>query len=125
MKQVDDIQKRMPYAESEEYLDQLISKATEKAIEQARQPKTKVRSLHTSIAAAAAALLLVAIGVTQFRSNEEQLATVEQESIMLLADNEVATEQDLGPIDEFLNGLSDEEAQLLAYYDIEEIPEYE
>jgi hypothetical protein len=31
---------------------------------------------------------------------------------------------DNGPIDDFLNTLSDDEAQLLAYYDIDEIPEY-
>jgi len=29
------------------------------------------------------------------------------------------------PVDDFLNSLSDEDAGLLAYYAIEEIPEYE
>lgn len=107
----DDIQKRMPYAESEDYLEQLIEKSTEQAILQAKKPKATVRMLRPLMSAAAVVVLLLAIGLTQFRSYEEPVA-------------EVQVEQDLGPIDEFLNHLTDDEAQLLAYYEIEDFPEY-
>ncbi len=117
MKQFEDIQKRMPYAESEDYLKQLIDRTTETAIKKADRPKAQVRSLRTVIAAAAVALLLLAIGLTQFKSDDQQLALVQQQEQELVG-------TDNGPIDEFLNDLSDDEAQLLAYYDLEEIPEY-
>ena len=99
----------MPYKESEAYLNQLISQSTENAISQAPKRTATIRRMRY-IAAAAAVALLVTIGVTQFTgTSEPQMAQTEQ----------------AGPLDEFLNSLSDEEAQLLAYYDIEEIPEYE
>ena len=109
MKEFQNIGKQMPYKESEAYLNQLISQSTENAISQAPKRTATIRRMRY-IAAAAAVALLVTIGVTQCTgTSEPQMAQTEQ----------------AGPLDEFLNSLSDEEAQLLAYYDIEEIPEYE
>ncbi len=125
MKKFEDIQKRMPYTESEDYLDQLVQKATEKAILQRKQPVAKMRSIYTFVASAAAVLLLLTIGITQFRSHDDQMATIQQETSSLMADNGSVSMEDAGPIDEFLNSLSDEEAQMLAYYEMEDIPEYE
>lgn len=125
MKKFEDIQKRMPYTESEDYLDQLVQKATENAILQGKQPVAKRRSIYTFVASAAAVLLLLTIGITQFRSHDDQMATMQQESSSLMADNGSVSMEDAGPIDEFLNSLSDEEAQMLAYYEMDDIPEYE
>ncbi len=124
MKEFENIQKRMPYSESEEYLDKLVEKATEKAIRQGKTTKPQIRRIYI-VMAAAAVLLLLTIGVTQFHTQEEQLAMVQQESTSLMADNSTTTAEDPGPIDDFLNGLSDEEVQMLAYYEMDVIPEYE
>lgn len=127
MKQFDDIQKRMPYAESEDYLNRLVEQSTERAIQQSTLPKARMhdlRPLITSIAAAVALLLVVAI--TQWRPASKPLAEAElsQDSIALAADNTLLANASDGPIDEFLNALSDDEAQLLSYYDIDDMPEY-
>ena len=108
MKEVQNIGKRMPYAESEDYLNRLISQATEQAISQGQKAKT--RPLRTWIAAAAAALVLIAgLTITYFHQNNEE---------------ELVAEQTTGPIDQFLDSLTDDEAQQLAYYEIEDIQEY-
>lgn len=110
MKQFESIKKRMPYAESDDYLNQLIERSTEEAIRRAAKPKARLslkRPVVTAIAAAMALLLVV--GITQFRPQTEQ---------------QVVEASNDGPIDEFLNNLTDEEAQFLAYYEVEEIPEY-
>ncbi len=131
MKEFEDIQKRMPYNESEDYLDQLVERATDKAIREGRKSyfqkilTPNVRPLYAGVAAAATVLLLVTIGITQVRTQDEQLAITEQESVSLMADNKTTSAEDAGPIDEFLNGLSDEEVQMLAYYELEDIPEYD
>ena len=109
MKEVQNIGKRMPYAESEDYLNRLISQATEQAISQGQKAKT--RPLRTWIAAAAAALVLIAgLTITYFHQDR--------------AEELVAEQTTTGPIDQLLNNLTDDEAQQLAYYEIEDIPEY-
>ena len=110
MKEVQNIGKRMPYAESEDYLNGLISQATERAISQGQ--KTKTRPIRMWMAAAAAALVLIAgLTITYFHQQAE-------------TDTVVAEQTTTGPIDHFLNDLTDDEAQQLAYYEIEDIPEY-
>lgn len=112
MKQFEDIKKQMPYSESREYLDRLIELSTDNAILQTSRPSVIKTMWRPLVSAAAVVLLLLAVGLTQFRTSEEPVAVVQQE------------QQDKGPIDDFLNNLSDDEAQLLAYYDIVEVPEY-
>lgn len=105
MKEFQNIGKRMPYAESNEYLSQLLSQATEKAISQPVTTTTR-----TWLAAAAIATLLAVAGISYFQHQPTtgQLSASLEES----------------PIEQFLNELSDDDVQFLACYDIEEIPEY-
>lgn len=115
MKEFENIAKRMPYAESEDYVQQLVGRATENAIAQVRKPKAKTRPLHWMAAAAAITALMALAGVT-YMGSQQSAETLTAQAI---------SDEDMGPIDEFLDNLTDEEAQLLAYYDIDEIPEYE
>ena len=103
------IGKRMPYSESEEYIDGLIVRATEQAIKHRVVARSRRRWGVMAASVAAVALLLVSIGLTVM-NNESQRAAV--------------TLQTEGPIDEFLGSLTDEEVAQLPYYEIEEIPEY-
>lgn len=102
-----DINKRMPYKESEEYLDVLIDKATENAINHQVQTNRRSRLVMKLASAAAVVLLVIGIGVTLFKGQDIPV-----------------TKSDQGPLDEFLSTLSDEEAAQLSFYEIEEIPEY-
>lgn len=111
MKEFENIQKHLPYTESEDYVNKLIERTTELAIQQ--KPKARVIPLRTYIASAAAAALLL-IGIGTFYMNDHQAT----------ADIALAQVDEESPLDEFLGNLSDEEAQLLAYYNIEDIPEY-
>lgn len=105
----DNIGKKLPYRESDEYLESLIGNATENAISRQGMAKGH-RQFGRMIASAAAGLiLLVGIGVTVFNLGDKTAAV---------------SLQDQSPLDEFLNTLSDEEAAQLQYYEIEEIPEY-
>ena len=101
-----DIGKRMPYQESEKYLDGLIDQVTQKAIHHA-DTRHRPRLAMRLASAAAVALLVIGIGFTLFNGQ-----------------NDPVTISDQGPLDEFLSTLSDDEAAQLTYYEIEEIPEY-
>ena len=127
MKQFEDIKKQMPYSESQNYLDRLIEQSTEKAISQGRKPKAKVFSLRPVVTAAAAAIvLLLVVGITQFRNQSDSLADAQsaEDTLALAADSHLLADATTGPIDDFLNSLTDDEAQLLTSFEIEEIPEY-
>lgn len=103
-----DIGKRLPYQESDQYIDDLINKATEHAIGHHHDRSNK-RLRMMIVSAAAVALLLIGIGVSVINQNDKAATTAMQAS---------------SPLDEFLNTLSTEEAAQLPYYEIEEIPEY-
>lgn len=105
----DEIGKKMPYNESEEYLDSLIDRATEQAIKQHAGDRGSHRWMVMAASAAAVALLLISIGVTVMNYESRQSAV---------------TLQAEGPIDEFLSSLTDEEVAQLPFIEIEEIPEY-
>ena len=113
MKDFETIGKKMPFAEREDYVRQLVSNATEKALRQGSNgQRAKVMTLRTWIATAAAVVLLLAgVGLTYFNqeANNEPLVAENQEK----------------PLDQFLDTLSDEELQLLAYYEVNEAPEYD
>lgn len=119
MKEFESIGKKMPYTESEDNLNSLIERATEQAIEKRRKAKAVSlwpainRHVRLAVTSAAAILLLVA-GIGYSLINTEQQLT-----------GTMAQTEEVGPIDEFLDGISDDEAQFLAYYDLEDIPEYE
>jgi len=102
--------KQMPYKESPEYIARLIEHTTETAIRQSSQRKAAIRPLVKYVAAAAIAVLLVFVGISLWSPTEvPQVAQLESQS----------------PVDDFLNSISDEEVQLLAYYDVDDIAEYE
>ena len=105
----DEIGKKMPYDESEEYLDSFIDRATEQAIKQHAVDRGRHRWTVMAASAAAVALLLIGIGVTVMNYECRQTA------VTLPAE---------GPIDEFLSSLTNEEVAQLPYMEIEEIPEY-
>ena len=103
-----DIGKKMPFRETGDYLDNLIDGATEKAITEQATAK-RSRRLRLMIASAAAvALLIIGYGIALFNARSTHQVTM----------------NDQGPLDEFLNTLSDEEAAQLTFYELEEIPEY-
>lgn len=106
---LNDIGKKMPYSESQEYLDGLIDRATEQAVKRHVVARGKRRWGVMAASAAAVALLLVGIGLSVM-NNESQRPSV--------------TIQTQSPIDEFLGSLTDEEVAQLPYIEIEEIPEY-
>lgn len=99
----------MPYQETDEYVSKLVSKATETAVRM--QQQSMKPASHKYAVAAVAALLLAGASITYYVKKEvpkQQLAVVHQAS----------------PVDDFLNCISDEEAQMLPYYELEVIPEY-
>lgn len=106
---MNNIGKKLPYEESEAYLDQLIEQATEHAIRQGRKNKSSRRLVAMITSAAAVVLLVMGIGLRITNHGGKADAVAQQVE---------------SPIDEFLNSLSDEEVALLPDFEIEEIPEY-
>ena len=105
---LNDIGKKMPYRESEDYLNDLVNAATEKAITRHASAKRSGHKGLMAISAAAVALVVIGFGIAFFNAKDAQQATMSSP----------------GPLDEFLNTLSDEEASQLQFYVMEEIPEY-
>ncbi len=98
----------MPYRESEGYVNCLVNRTTEHAIQHLR---TNKHSLSRIIAVAAIAFVLLAgAGITYYN----YIST----PIQLVAENQKS------PIDEFFNSLTEEEVQMLNDYEIPDIPEY-
>ena len=107
--QLNDIGKRLPYQESEEYLNELIDAKTENAIRLQGRANTRKRWRIMAASAAAVVLLLIGFGVSLMHDPAWQ---------------PIVAQSSDGPLDDFLNSLSNEEAAQLPYYEIEEIPEY-
>lgn len=104
----DNKEKRLPYHEMQEYVDGLIDRTTQQAIERGHK-RSGSRNWRMAAAAAAVVVIALGIGLTVVNHTSEQTVDV------------VSGE---GPFDEFLNTLTDEEVAQLPYYEIEEIPEY-
>lgn len=97
MEKMENISRQMPYSVSEEYLDNLVSRVTEKAVEAGKTQKKSFRAplwIAAGVAAAAAVLLFVFIG----RGGEK-------------------TE---GPLDKYLANLTEDELMQLSSYEMEE-----
>ncbi len=108
MKEFQDIEKRMPFVESQDYINNLISKSTDAAISQKKNShKSSIRMWIAS--AAASVVILAGVGITYLNNSTSDVITAENTS---------------SPIDQFLNNITDEEVQMIAYYEIEDIPEY-
>jgi hypothetical protein len=97
----------MPYHEADGYVNHLVTSATEGAIHKQKQNRS-VHSLRTIAAAAAVALLLVGGAVTYYYNNTPASPTM-------------VVQNQPSPVDDFLNSLSDEDVQMLTYYELEEI----
>lgn len=96
MKNMENKTRQMPYSESEEYLDNLVSRVTNKAVEAVKTQKKSFRPLWIAASLAAAAAVLLFIFIGRGGENAE------------------------GPIDKYLASLSDEELLQLTSYEIEE-----
>lgn len=101
--------KPLPYHESEEYLDDLMERVADRAVKNRGTADATHRWRKAFLSAAAVALLVLGIGLTVMQRSVSQQAMAQSSE---------------GPIDEFLNSLTDEEVAQLPYFEIEEIPEY-
>lgn len=109
MKQTfEDMKIQTPYKESEEYLDSLIQRATDKAI----SAKKENQSSHAKYYAAAAAVIAVMTSAAVLWTTHSS------------PENIIAMSQDVSPVDEFLDNLSDDDVQMIALYEVEDIPDY-
>ena len=106
-----DIGKKMPYHEREDYIDALIDRSVQHALDNARPAVVRhwdrKRRLWASVAAVAILTLAIQV-VVKYHNPQPQLTLQASES----------------PMDQFLNSISDEEAAQLMSFEIEEIPEY-
>lgn len=102
------IGKKLPYQESEEYLDTLIARVSEGVVARRKSQKLRRKRIMMFTSVAAMLLLVIGIGINVMNQRSEKVVVTSVE----------------GPVDEFLNALTDEEVAQLPYYEIEEIPEY-
>ena len=117
MKDTHQFPKTQPYIETEQYLDQLIASATERAIHQPQTAQhTAHRRLHRIAWAAAAAIILLIAGWGWHRLGSPSDPPAEQ------IVQSVSTQQ--GPLDTFLDGIADEEAAHIDCYKVDNIPQY-
>jgi hypothetical protein len=96
---------KMPYHETDEYVSRLVSDTTERVLR--RQKATRSIPIRRLAAAAAAVLLLAVGGVTYYRQ------TADVKPLTALSEE--------NPVDDFLSSLTDEEVQMITYYEVEEI----
>lgn len=99
MKTLEDINKRMPFGESNEYVASLVSQATENAIAGKRS-----RNRFPFMKMAASIAIIFTLGGAGW----------------MFLHNDSAT-QSQSPLDSFLCQITDEEAEQIMYYDIEEL----
>ena len=109
MSHFDNIGKRLPYTESEPYLDALTQRAPDNAIAHQRAATHRNRRWLYTAAAAIALAIAATAGIMKF----------------FMVPTTDTIQQTDGPLAEFLDGLSDDDALLLAYYDIDDLPDYD
>ena len=155
MKDFNEIGKKMPYVESEEYLNTLIDNATTNAIAQ-KKHGVKNRNVSWIITIAAASIIIFAgVGVSFWPSNKTLFQPIKnthrpicfwpyppyiiergpdhEGPVSEFLDNISDFEAQMlycyedeydSPVNEFLDNISDDEANLLDSYEIDEISEY-
>ena len=104
MEKFENISKQMPYNVSEEYLDNIVSKVTEKAVESGKEKKRSYAPYYWAVSLAAAAAILLFVFIRNWGEKESRELMAQAES----------------PIDKYLNGLSDEELMQLSYYEVDD-----
>lgn len=103
--------KTMPYQESDDYIDALIDRSVKQALDKVPASHLFHPGHKRMIWASIAAVVLLAVGI---RVTVKLHDSQQPQTVMT----------DEGPIDQFLNSISDEEAAQLLCFEIEEIPEY-
>ena len=96
MKEFDEIKSSLPYREDPAYVGSLIEKCREEARNTKRASSIRPWAYGVSIAAVAATALVLGISFSSKKS----------------------------PMDSFLAGISDEEAEMIVELPLEDIPEY-
>jgi hypothetical protein len=119
MKELTEFGKKLPYQESEEYIDDLWTKSIDMALKQTASPAQKARvmslrrHIFTAIATAAVLILITTVSWKfigkQFSDNANQQVAVMSES---------------SPLDSFLGSISDEEAEQIHCYQAGVVEEY-
>ena len=128
MKKQDTKYQNAPYKENDEYVNALVKSATEKAIAQGKGKKGKKRIILTVTSIGAAAACLIAV-INTGRIMENRIGTKDNagkniaKASISKAVNETNT-SDSGPLDDFIAKATDEEKTMIAYYELDEIPEY-
>ncbi|MBQ6963780.1 MAG: hypothetical protein IJP79_08765 [Paludibacteraceae bacterium] len=123
-----DMTYKTPYAESEEYVDALVKSATEKAIAQGKEKKGKKRIILTLTSiGAAAACIAIALNMSHVMDNGKWIKEKSGKNIAKASISKAVNEtntSDSGPLDDFMAKATDEEKTMIAYYELDEIPEY-
>ena len=106
MKEFENIQTGLPYKESPEYVEQLVKRCQDAAVEEAMPERRIVRPWFYGVASVAVAAA-IAVGVFLWppRSSSPDLSLTSS------------------PMDTFLASLSDEEAAMIVDWPIDDIPE--
>lgn len=106
----------LPFVETDAYVDNLLDHATEHAIRStpARNKGNRHRWRAVTAAAAAAAAAVVIGFCVEWNAPSADNALRQQ----------VAYTASQSPLDQYLQSISDEEAQQIIDYEMEEIPEY-
>ena len=116
------------YAESDEYVDALVKRATEKAITRSKEKKGKKRIILTLTSiGAAAACIAIALNMSHVMDNGKWIKEKSGQNIAkanTVKTKEASTNRSAGPLDKFMAKASDEEKTMIIYYELDEIPEY-
>ena len=128
MKKQDTKYQNAPYKENDEYVDTLVRKATENAITKGKERKGKKRIILTLTSiGAAAACIAIALNMSHVTDSgkwtKENAGKNIAKASISKAVNETNT-SDSGPLDDFMAKATDEEKTMIAYYELDEIPEY-
>ena len=123
-----DMTYKTPYTESDEYVDALVKSATEKAIAQGKGKKGKKRIILTLTSiGAAAACIAIALNMSHVTDNGKWIKEKSGQNIAKASISKAVNEtntSDSGPLDDFMAKATDEEKTMIAYYELDEIPEY-
>lgn len=110
-----------PFSEPPAYVEQLVERCTENALRQAplrqQHRRLQLRRLQLRrrfMAAAASIVIIVGVGITLPTLRQQLLPTAQT----------AATQADANALENYLASISDEEAQLLTDYEVEEFVEY-
>lgn len=98
------------FRETPAYVDHLVARCTEAALRQApkRQQRLRLRRRITAVAASAIIVLGVGLSLNTFHTDPPSTETAAYSS----------------PLDSYLAHITDEEAQLMVAYEVEDFQEY-